>query len=75
MALIEEPLTRNNAANQIGQIESSLHLPKQEMDKRPPAKNTALLGVDLHEKQLYSEIMTYDKLREFASEYVKGKKN
>jgi hypothetical protein len=47
MPLIEEPLTRNNAANQIGEIESSLNLQREEVDKRPAGKIQGLPAIDL----------------------------
>lgn len=74
MPLIEEPLTRNNAANQIGAIEQELSAPREEVDKRPQGKIQGLPAIELPERQIYSEMMSYEKLRDFAAEYVKGKR-
>jgi hypothetical protein len=75
MPLIEEPLTRANASNQIGQIETSLSPKKEEAERKPPGKMLPLPAIELQEKQPYGEMMSYEKLREFASDYVKGRKN
>lgn len=47
MPLIEEPLTRKNASNQIGSIESSLNFKRDEVDKKPAGKTLPLPSIDV----------------------------
>ncbi len=54
MPLIEEPLTRSNAPNLIGDIEQSLGLKKEEIEKKTASKATPLPAFDLPEKQNYN---------------------
>jgi hypothetical protein len=53
MPLLEEPLTRANAANQIGEIESSLTLSREEPERKPPGKTLPLPAIELQEKLQY----------------------
>lgn len=49
--------------------------PVEESERKPVGKIQPLPAIELQEKQQYGEMMSYDKLREFAYEYVKSKKN
>lgn len=72
---VQESLTRNNAANLIGDIESGLNLTHDEVNKPAPGKAAPLPAIDLPERQIYNELLSYDKMREFAHDYVRNKKS
>lgn len=44
------------------------------MEKKNPGKIVQPV-FDFPEKQNYNELLSYDKMREMAAEYVKGKRN
>ncbi len=63
MPLLEEPLTRANAANQIGEIESNLTIHREEGERKPAGKPQPLPAIEIQEKLQYGEMLSYEKLR------------
>lgn len=76
LPLTEESLTRANASDLIGNIELTYNIKRDEIEKKAPGKALPLPAIDIQDaKQSYNELLSYEKMKEFASEYVKSKKN
>lgn len=73
----DHDFSRGNAINVVGKIEQKLGINRShgnDKKQQSPTKPPTAPVFQMEDYQKYGQLMSYDKMKEYADEYIKAKK-